>query len=725
MAVDGRSVCGCTPSGPSMPVVATRSHVVARGQLSVDETERQRLAELHRLNVLDTPTEPRFDAITELASQIFNVPIALVSLVDQSRQWWKAKVGLTACETPREISFCTHAIRGSDVFVVHDALTHSRFASNPLVTGEPFIRFYAGAPLVTRGGFRVGTLCVIDRKPRADFQESDSWRLEHLAGLVVDLLERRQVEAALTEALHRLDTVRLSQARFLATASHEIRTPLSAISSLADLAYAKSDSAEQRTYLGKIRSTNRILLELLDDVLDVSRVEMSKIDRRNVVFNPYDVLDRVVEISGVRADVRNLQLAAQVAHDVPDRLTGDETRLFQILLNLVNNAIKFTDQGSVDIAVRVKARTADSIRLLFSVHDTGVGIPEDRLDVIFRELERCDDGPAPRGSAGLGLAIVRRFVALMGGTVTVRSTVGHGSTFAFDAEFGLTSSAARESPHAPLDPAPERGALEGLRVLLVDDSDLGREAVRGLLEYAGATVEAVSSGEAAVEIVTERPAGCDVVLMDLGLPGIDGLQATRLIRRVRGPGALPIVGFSATDSRSTEADCLGVGMNAFLRKPASWLELSDTIVAAVGRGEAAGKRRTDPPSVVHGIPSGDVAGRPTPEQLAENLSGMFRERYRGSVTYLRSTLDSGEYSKTESYLHMMRGAASLIGVPTVAAAAKSLETAVRRRSSSQIASALATFERELSQWLAATAEPAPAGSRETGSSGQAGSGTNR
>lgn len=696
---------------------------MTRGQGSAQETERRRLADLHELNVLDTPAEAQFDFLTELASDIYDVPIALVSLIDESRQWWKSKVGLDACETPREISFCTHAIRGPDVFVVHDALTHPRFATNPLVTGEPGIRFYAGAPLVTRNGFRVGTLCIIDRRPRTELEVSDLGNLSRLAGLVVELLERRRADAELAEARHRLDQAKMRQARFLATASHEIRTPLSAVSSLTDLAYAKSDSDEQRVYLGKIRAMNRVLLGLLDDVLDVSRIEMGKADRPDVVFDPYDVLDRVVGILGIRSDVRDLRLSTRVASDVPSRLTGDETRLFQILLNLVNNAIKFTDHGSVDVAVRVKSRAMNSVRLLFSVHDTGIGIPEDRLEIIFQELERGGDGPAPRGSAGLGLAIVRRFVTEMGGTVSVRSAVGHGSTFEVDVEFGLTRSAVREPGHGLGDDPPERGDLKGLRVLLVEDSELSREAVQGLLEYAGATVDTAADGETAVEIVTTGSVDWDVVLMDLGLPGMDGLQATHLIRRSRGPDVLPIIGFSADTTSTVESRCLNAGMNAYLRKPAAWDELSAIIVATVARPTALDHRTSRPSN--GGGPRDPGTEFTSPEALRVQLSGMFRERYRDAADFLRGALARDEHRKVESYLHTMRGAASLIGIAAVATAAKSLETAVHHRVETRIDDALLTFERELSLWLNSLAEPPRDGDLGPDDSGQAGSGTNR
>lgn len=665
------------------------------------QAEILRLAELHRLDVLDTPAEPAFDAITSIASSLYDVPIALISLIDASRQWWKSRCGLDGWGTPRELAFCDHAIRQSAVFIVEDAATHPRFRHNPLVTGEPHIRFYAGAPLVTSKGARIGTLCIIDRRTRPDIVAGDTAPLQQLARIVVDEFELRQANSELAETRRRLEAANVAKTKFITTVSHEIRTPIFAISSLTELAFSKARSPEQKHYLGLLRSVNQTLLGLLDDVIDVARLDRGEMPQKMTVFDVRDVLDRMMNILQVRAELRGLPLVLHVGSDVPARLVGDELRLFQILVNLVNNAIKFTEEGSVHVSVHVTERRRGSVRLRIDVRDTGVGIPEDRLASIFRAWEGVgDEAEMPRGSAGIGLAVVSRFVKVLGGRIEVSSVVGRGSTFTVSADFGV-----EEATGDPLDPIAEGAAggrprLAGLRILLVEDSEIAREAVKALLESAGAVVAVAEDGAQAVRLATDPGSAFDVVVMDVGLPDIDGIEATRQIRQALGPNAMPVIALSAHVSEVVARECLDAGFDAYLRKPASWGELLAALLQVTGRGEPEGMDAATEGPRPDGAAARAVIG--SVPGLRDQLIAMFRQNYGQIAVTLDETIANGDTAQAAAALHKLRGAASVIGASRVASAAKDLEAALGTADRDTVSAAYGRFDASLAEWFAGT-----------------------
>ncbi len=654
-----------------------------RGPL--EDQEQNRLAELQCFNVLDTPAEPGFDGITRLASQIYDVPIALVSLIDESRQWFKSRVGLDATETPRDISFCTHAIQYTGPFIVGNAVEHDLFRNNPLVTGEPFIRFYAGAPLLVSNGQNLGTLCIIDHQPRVGFTEADAECLVDLAKLVVGQLELRRANAGLAEAETRLNHVKEATAQFLSNASHEIRTPLAAMSSLMEIAVADAENQVQRDKLRQIQSINQVLLEISDGVLDVSVIDSGRLRREKSIFNVLDVIDQVIDLLRFRAEIKNLNVMANVASDVPPKIRGDQRRLFQVLVNLVNNAIKFTGAGSVTVNVAVKHRRARAVQLIFSVHDTGIGISADKCQAIFEEFTQVGDVDvvAP-GSVGLGLAISRRLVSLMGGQLSVRSTVGRGSTFSFDALFDLVKdqSLVDEPDDRRLADVPD---LSGVRVLLVDDNDIIRMVLTIQLERMGATVNEVTDGAAAVQSAATAESAHDIVIMDIEMPGMDGIEATRRIRETTSKDELPIVGLSAHLSPDMEQLAYDAGMNAYFRKPLELLPFATTIQTLVG-GDSDSVPISDKPPVLD--PSVETQTR-----------HMFRDRYADTADRIRSAIDEGRLDEAEGFLHALRGAASFLGLRNLAETTKRLESAIKWRAVAEVPAILETFDRQFGAWL--------------------------
>lgn len=423
----------------------------------IPKNEAERLEALRRYQILDTQSEGVFDDLAALASYICGTPIALVSLVDSDRQWFKAKVGLEASETPRDISFCGHAILANDTLVVEDALADSRFADNPLVTSDPKIRFYAGAKLTTSDGHALGSLCVIDRVPH-QLTAAQKEALEALSRQVVAQMEYRRnvlemaeiiAERKQTEELKAANETAQAASRakseFLANISHELRTPLNGIIGMTELVLDSELNSEQRENLDVVKSSADSLLLLVNHILDFSEIEAGKPGPEAAEYVPRDVLNELVELTVPRARAKGLKLVCQVRPDVPDVVTGDPERLRQIIGHLVSNAIRFTERGEIVIEMGVEMQLRDEILLHCSVADTGTGIPAEKQQSIF-DVFTQGDGSATRmhGGVGLGLTISSRLVEKMGGRIWVDSELGTGSKFHFTFRQGVKRKGPRQ-----------------------------------------------------------------------------------------------------------------------------------------------------------------------------------------------------------------------------------------------------------------------------------------
>lgn len=433
------------------------------GAAADDEVER--LAALHALELLDTGFEQRFDDLTELARRVFDVPIALISLVDAGRQWFKSRQGLDVAETPRNISFCTHAIRGEAPFVVSDARCDPRFRDNPLVVGPHHIRFYAGVPLRPNSGPAIGTLCIIDRR-RRNFSNNDERQLSLLAQLVCGEIEARALRHRLSreravraevESVVEQRNVELSQAasraavadraktNFLHNMGHELRTPLNAILGFADLmksGVAGACSEAQRQYLNFIEGSGQQLLEVVNQVLEMSQLELGGPKFEIQALDVHDAVRAAAGGIGQRALRGGIALSCMVEPDLP-LVAADQRAFRRALSNVLDNAVKFTAEGgSIEIT---SGTTEDGV--VVTVSDSGVGIPADKLAVVCEPFTQVDQGLARRfEGAGLGLAIAKGLIEAQGGSLTIESVLGEGTTVAVVLPFAQFGGA---NPSAP------------------------------------------------------------------------------------------------------------------------------------------------------------------------------------------------------------------------------------------------------------------------------------
>jgi PAS domain S-box-containing protein len=414
-----------------------------------------------------------------------------------------------------------------------------------------------------------------------------------MCGISTDITERIRHEEELRHAKEAAESANVAKSAFLANMSHEIRTPMNGILGMIDLALGTALTAEQREYLGDAHQSAQSLLSLIDDVLDFSKVEAGKLDLDPRPFSVRESLGSVMKSLALRAHKSGLELVCLVQPDTPDWLVGDSARLRQVIVNLVGNAIKFTEQGEVVLELDVAQRTAEAICLRFAVTDTGIGIPPEKQALVFEAFEQADSSTTRRyGGTGLGLAISTRLVELMGGRLGVESEAGKGSCFSFTVWLGLPA-------EPPPQSAPEPESLHGLAVLIVDDNATNRRLLVELLTRWRMVPTAVAGGRqalAALEAAADAGRPFPLVLLDANMPDMDGFQLAEEIQRRPELARAAVMMLTSGDRAGDVARCQRVGISVHMLKPIRQSELFDAILAAVGVRPPEAPRPAAPPA---------------------------------------------------------------------------------------------------------------------------------
>jgi signal transduction histidine kinase/CheY-like chemotaxis protein len=482
---------------------------------------------------------------------------------------------------------------------VHDMSRNPRFKElAPWYLSRFRINAILSAP-IRQNGKLVGALCAesIGAPRRWTRHEEDLISLlTTMTSLALEAAERREVEQALRVAKEAAEVANRAKSDFLASMSHEIRTPMNAIVGMAELLWDTPLTPDQRKYLRIFRRAGGTLLNLINDILDLSKVEAGRLELESIAFDLNEVIDKAIDILAMRANEKGLELACHVDRNVPCQLVGDPTRLTQILINLIGNALKFTEKGSVVVHV-----TNDSDRNMpgavrFSITDTGIGIPSDKLVSIFDNFTQAHASTTRQyGGTGLGLAITKRLAEHMNGRIWAESIVGTGSTFHCSLLLRAQAEPLHEKSATPIN-------LEGIRVLVVDDHPTNRLILHELLSAWGAQVTEVSDGMTALDELrqaSEREQAYELVLLDCRMPEMNGFQVVEQLKSLL-DGSCPTVIMLTSDHWADDiARTYDLGLGGYLIKPIRRSDLMQTIGIALGRMKGTpttGVEVTAPPS---------------------------------------------------------------------------------------------------------------------------------
>ena len=625
--------------------------------------EQRRLEKLRSYEILDTLPEREFDDLTELAAYICRTPVAVITMIDEKRQWFKSCVGLSGKETTRDLAFCDYTIRQKTPLVVRDARRDPRFQNWSNVTGDPHIVFYAGVPLWTDDGQCLGSLCVVDFQPR-ELDRTQIEALERLARQVMAQLDARVM-------IKRAEVASKKKSEFMANMSHEIRTPINGIVGMADLAGETSLSTEQRDYVDGIRKSAESLLTIINDILDFSKVEAGKLTLEEIDFDLAELAVDLQKTFVFAARKKGIDLLYTSNLGSLTTFKGDPGRIGQVLTNLIGNAIKFTSQGHVTITISDRDRTRDRHEILFEVKDTGVGIPKESLAKIFESFTQADSTTTRHfGGTGLGLSISQKLVTLMGGEIGVRSELGVGSTFWFKVTLPTAEKPKEESrSNAAISLQEGKGALQSARVLIAEDNPINQKIVVAKLSKMGYKAHVVASGSEAIEALISMP--FDLVLMDCHMPEMDGYEATKRIRAFPDDHLknIPIVAMTANAIEGDRERCLQAGMDDYLSKP---VKMND-FVRVVTKWIQDGKLCHVPMLNVEALDEICRTEGGEGLSLIGSMLSLLRKQAPGQLVDLKHSAETGDLAATRQKAQFLRSSFQSLGLKGLADICQILE----------------------------------------------------